>query len=56
LEGAEDQLHPIYQLLFEGAQNFSRLLSKRRSSTLAEAVEEYIRRYKRNPPKGFDWW
>jgi hypothetical protein len=29
---------------------------KGQSKTLAEAVEEYRRRYKRDPPKGFDKW
>ena len=29
---------------------------KRQSRSLDEAVEEYERRYKRAPPKGFDEW
>lgn len=29
---------------------------KKQSKTLDEAVGEYVRRYKRRPPKGFERW
>lgn len=34
----------------------ARVYAFRQSKTLTEAVEEYKRRYKRLPPKGFDDW
>jgi hypothetical protein len=48
--------HPIPVLLALGENRWEELLS-RQSTTLEEAVEEYKRRYGRNPPRGFDtWW
>lgn len=48
--------HPIPKLMVEAEDNFRQMLS-RQSKTLEQAVEEYQRRYKRPPPKGFDeWW
>ncbi|WWC70900.1 uncharacterized protein I206_104852 [Kwoniella pini CBS 10737] len=50
------RLHPIPLLLNLGEKRWEELLS-RQSRTLEEAVREYIRRYGRKPPKGFDkWW
>ena len=39
----------------EAETNFRQLISKQ-SSSLEAAVAEYRRRYKRDPPKGFDDW
>jgi beta-1,2-xylosyltransferase len=51
-----DAPHPIPTLLGLGEKRWEELLS-RQSRTLEEAVQEYTRRYGRNPPKGFDvWW
>ena len=51
-----DSPHPIPTLLGLGERRWEELLS-RQSRTLEEAVQEYTRRYGRNPPKGFDvWW
>jgi hypothetical protein len=48
--------HPIPQLIADAEASFRNLLS-RQSRTLKGAVTEYKKRYKRNPPKGFDlWW
>jgi hypothetical protein len=48
--------HPIPKLMTEAEDNFRDLLS-RQSRTLYAAVKEYKRRYRRDPPKGFDdWW
>ncbi|OXG27210.1 hypothetical protein C367_02639 [Cryptococcus neoformans Ze90-1] len=48
--------HPIPLLLDLGEKRWEELLS-RQSRTLEEAVREYVRRYGRQPPKGFDkWW
>lgn len=47
--------HPIYDLI-ERAEKEWEEKHKRQSKTLDEAVEEYERRYKRAPPKGFDVW
>ena len=52
----EDAPHPIPVLLGLGEKRWEELLS-RQSRTLEEAVQEYARRYGRQPPKGFDlWW
>lgn len=51
-----DAPHPIPILLGLGEKRWEELLS-RQSRTLEEAVQEYTRRYGRQPPKGFDvWW
>lgn len=48
--------HPIPELLAYGEERWKKLLDGQ-SRSLAEAVAEYQRRYKRAPPKGFDaWW
>jgi hypothetical protein len=48
--------HPIHQLMADAEFKFRAKLSKQ-SRTLKAAVAEYRRRYKRDPPKGFDvWW
>ena len=48
--------HPIPKLMAEAEVKFRDRLSKQ-SKTLAEAVKEYKKRFKRDPPRGFDhWW
>ncbi|GMK57357.1 hypothetical protein CspeluHIS016_0401910 [Cutaneotrichosporon spelunceum] len=48
--------HPIPTLITLGEERWASLLAAR-SRTLAEAVDEYRRRYGRAPPRGFDkWW
>ncbi|GFZ52401.1 hypothetical protein JCM24511_10174 [Saitozyma sp. JCM 24511] len=49
----ESRLHPIYQLIRDARAAWDEKL-ERQSQTLDEAVEEYRRRYGRQPPKGFD--
>jgi len=48
-------VHPIPRLM-AGAQTKFKTMITGQSKTLAEAVEEYKKRYGRNPPKGFDEW
>ena len=47
--------HPIHALIRNATVQWENLVS-RQSTTLPEAVQEYKRRYNRNPPKGFDDW
>ncbi len=47
--------HPIHQLITKAELDFDSLKS-RQSKTLAEAVDEYRRRYKLSPPPNFDQW
>ncbi|WVF70460.1 hypothetical protein IAT40_005250 [Kwoniella sp. CBS 6097] len=48
--------HPIYTLLKTSKRKWEEKLSKQ-SRTLAQAVDEYRRRYARDPPRGFErWW
>lgn len=47
--------HPIYELISRAEQEWE-AKHARASQTLDQAVAEYKRRYKRNPPKGFDLW
>ncbi|KAF5391052.1 hypothetical protein D9757_003999 [Collybiopsis confluens] len=48
--------HPIFELMKRAEEEWSEKLRKA-SSSLDEAIGEYRRRYRRNPPKGFDkWW
>ena len=47
--------HPIFELIAR-AESAWETKKRRASATLEEAVEEYVRRYKRNPPLGFDKW
>ncbi|KAG8984877.1 F-actin-capping protein subunit alpha, partial [Tulasnella sp. 427] len=47
--------HPLLDLVEEGEKRWEERL-QRQSKTLDEAVREYVRRYGRRPPKGFDAW
>lgn len=47
--------HPIPKLMADAREAFDRKLNGQ-SKSLSEAVAEYRRRYKRDPPKGFDLW
>jgi hypothetical protein len=47
--------HPIPKLMADAEAKYRRLLG-RQSTSLREAVAEYRRRYKRDPPKGFEDW
>ncbi|WVQ82763.1 hypothetical protein IAT38_004895 [Cryptococcus sp. DSM 104549] len=48
--------HPIHDLIARGHAAWEAKLA-RASKTLAQAVDEYRRRYERNPPRGFErWW
>lgn len=48
--------HPVYQLVSDAKERWSRKLGKA-SRSLPQAVGEYRRRYGRDPPAGFeDWW
>jgi hypothetical protein len=47
--------HPIPKLMEDAELEFKQKLSSQ-SRTLKAAVTEYKRRYKRDPPKGFDEW
>lgn len=47
--------HPIFELMRNAEAAWNKKLT-RASKTLAEAVAEYRRRYKRAPPLGFDKW
>ena len=50
-------LHPIDQLVVQASSNHTTWLAQaNRSRTLREAVQEYRRRYYRNPPPNFDKW
>lgn len=53
--GGQDSRHPILTLVDEAEKAWNALV-KKQSRTLREAVAEYRRRYRRNPPKGFDKW
>ena len=48
-------MHPIPKLMAEAQAKFKKMITGQ-SKTLAGAVQEYKRRYGRNPPKGFDEW
>ncbi|KAJ7719085.1 hypothetical protein DFH07DRAFT_872353 [Mycena maculata] len=48
--------HPIFQLIHGAEAAWSHKL-RRASTNFPQVVEEYRRRYKRAPPRGFeDWW
>ena len=47
--------HPIFKLIRD-AEVAWKNKHRRASKTLREAVAEYKRRYKRDPPRGFDHW
>ncbi|KAF8201269.1 glycosyltransferase family 90 protein [Mycena galopus ATCC 62051] len=56
LEVNPEGIHPIFELTRRAEDAWSAKL-RRASTTFPEVVEEYRRRYKRDPPKGFDdWW
>ncbi|KAJ7845463.1 hypothetical protein B0H13DRAFT_2095172 [Mycena leptocephala] len=49
-------IHPIFELI-RRAEDAWKAKLRHASTTFPQAVVEYRRRYKRNPPKGFDdWW
>ena len=50
-----DGPHPIFELIRNAEEEWQAKLA-RSSKTLAQAVAEYQRRYKRLPPLGFDDW
>lgn len=48
--------HPILQLIEKADKDWDELVG-RQSKSLKQCAAEYRKRYKRNPPKGFDkWW
>ncbi|GAA5858199.1 hypothetical protein JCM1840_001083 [Sporobolomyces johnsonii] len=51
----EGKPHPIPALMKRARQQWDDLKA-RQSKTFGEAVREYVRRYGRRPPKGFDKW
>jgi hypothetical protein len=51
MEGA----HPIFGLISRAEKQWEAKL-RGASKTFQEVVQEYKRRYKRAPPKGFDHW
>ena len=51
LEGA----HPIYELISPAEKAWKKKL-RNASKSFDEAVQEYKRRYRRAPPRGFDLW
>jgi hypothetical protein len=51
MEGA----HPIFELISRAEKEWEEKL-RGASKTFQEVVQEYKRRYKRAPPKGFDHW
>jgi len=55
LEVNNDGAHPIFELVREAEKMWTEKL-QRASKSLIDAVVEYRRRYKRDPPKGFDLW
>lgn len=50
-----EKVHPISNLIQHAQQEFDHVRS-RQSKNLAEAVQEYKRRYKMHPPPHFDKW
>ena len=56
LVNLESKIHPIYQLIRDAREAWDAKV-QRQSRTLKAAVDEYRKRHRRNPPKGFDkWW
>ncbi|KAG6896164.1 hypothetical protein C0992_009913 [Termitomyces sp. T32_za158] len=55
LEVNPDGGHPILELIELANARWKSKLT-RASKTLDDAVREYVKRYKRRPPKGFDKW
>ncbi|BGP43474.1 hypothetical protein JCM10449v2_007509 [Rhodotorula kratochvilovae] len=54
VRGAYEE-HPIHGLMREAKEQWAEKIA-RQSTTYDEAVSEYRRRYKREPPPGFDLW
>lgn len=53
---ASSSIHPIHQLIRTARAEWDAKV-ERQSKTLEEAVEEYRRRYRMEPPRGFSkWW
>ena len=48
-------VHPVFELIDHATQEAEKTL-KNQSQTLGDAVREYKRRYKLNPPPNFDKW
>lgn len=48
-------VHPIPKLMADARAEFDQKVA-RQSKTLDAAINEYVRRYKRRPPVGFDEW
>jgi hypothetical protein len=48
-------VHPIPKLMADAQRNYKQFLA-RQSTTVFQASKEYRKRYKRDPPKGFDEW
>lgn len=55
LEVNPNGTHPIFDLITKAEASWYGKLRKA-SATFSEALEEYVRRYHRPPPKGFDKW
>ncbi|KLT40244.1 hypothetical protein CC85DRAFT_249776 [Cutaneotrichosporon oleaginosum] len=52
----DSPVHPIYQLIRDARAAWDAKFA-RQSTTLRQATDEYVRRYRRAPPIGFDkWW
>ncbi|KAI5481256.1 hypothetical protein MNV49_004876 [Pseudohyphozyma bogoriensis] len=47
--------HPIYSLMKDAKDKWEAKVAKQ-SQTLSQAIIEYRKRYRRDPPKGFDKW
>ncbi|KAJ3809218.1 hypothetical protein F5876DRAFT_77973 [Lentinula aff. lateritia] len=47
--------HPIFELMDRAEKEWNDK-SRKASTSLGEAIGEYRRRYRRNPPKGFNKW
>lgn len=52
---AATHMHPIEDIITQAESGFQELLH-RQSTSLADAEQEYKRRYKMEPPPGFDAW
>ncbi|GJN90841.1 hypothetical protein Rhopal_003855-T1 [Rhodotorula paludigena] len=51
----ERQPHPIHHLVRQGRKEWKAKVA-RQSKTVQSAIDEYERRYKRRPPRGFQDW
>lgn len=54
-QSSPDGLHPIEVLVNKANADFNAMVTGQ-SKTVDEAIVEYKRRYKREPPKGFEEW